>query len=325
MTRVLLTEGADAGLAWHYGDPLGEQRALAAGVGLVDLSNRQVVALRGPAGLDLLERLGSARLGGLPVGGAAATYLLDAHGRLAHRLALVRADQTTILGWTEPGQAQRLVDHLNRVRFRLDVTAESLPDLAVVWQGAAPADATVHRTGRADCLGGYELFVPRASLPGVLAAGRPAGFWAYSARRIAAGSPRFGVDTDDWTIPNELGVPSDDVAVDKGCYPGQETVAKVYNLGRPPRRLVRLLLDGSEERSVNPGAAIELGDQAIGRIGSMAYHYELGPIALGLIDQDIADDATVGVDGLAATIDPVVARQERRAPAVTVRQRRRLL
>jgi len=325
MTAVMSPEGPDAGLTWHYGDPLGEQRALADGAGVVDLSNREVVALRGPDGLDLLNRMGSARLAELAIGQTAATYLLDAHGRLAHYLALVRLDPTTVLGWTEPGRGAGLVDYLNQRRFRLAVTAELVPALTVVWQGTPPADQP-YRAGLADCLGGYESFVPRADLAATLAGARPAGSWAYTARRIAAGRPRFGIDTDERTIPNELGVPSDEVALDKGCYPGQEAVAKVYNLGRPPRRLVRLQLDGSEERWLDPGQPIRAGDQVVGRAGSMAYHYELGPIALGLVDQSVEDAATVTVDGLAGVIEPVVPRHtERLLPPVTLRQRRRLL
>lgn len=322
MARVRLTDGPDAGLAWHYGDPLGEQRCLADGSAVVDLSNRQVIALRGADGLDLLNRLGSAKLAGLPVGAAASTYLLTARGRLAHYLGLVRVDLVTVLGWTEPGDGAGLVDRLNRMRFRLDASAELLPDMAVVWQGTAipTVPQTVPRAipqtapqrgGVADCLGGREVFLPRPALAQVLAAGRPAGLWAYAARRIAAGHPRFGVDTDERTIPNELGVPSDEVSLDKGCYPGQEAVSKIYHRGRPRRRLVRLLLDGSEERWPNPGAAIQLGGDTIGRAGSIAYHHQLGPIGLGLIDQDSDDAVTVSVDGVAATVEPIVPRTSR--------------
>ena len=85
--------------------------------------------------------------------------------------------------------------------------------------------------------------------------------WAYEALRIAAGVPRIGLDTDHRTIPNEIGLLGVAVHLDKGCYRGQETVARVHTLGRPPRRLVRLHLDGSVDalpaprRSWSPMAA----------------------------------------------------------------------
>ena len=72
-----------------------------------------------------------------------------------------------------------------------------------------------------------------------------AGTWAYEALRIAAGRPRLGLDTDHRTIPHELGWIETAVHLSKGCYRGQETVARVHNLGHPPRRLVRLHLDGA--------------------------------------------------------------------------------
>ena len=130
--------------------------------------------------------------------------------------------------------------------------------------------------------------------------------WAYEALRIAAGVPRIGLDTDHRTIPNEIGLLGVAVHLDKGCYRGQETVARVHTLGRPPRRLVRLHLDGSVDALPAPGAALESDGRAVGFVGGSARHFELGPIALGMIKRNVPVDAPLIVDGIAASQDPLV-------------------
>ena len=131
-----------------------------------------------------------------------------------------------------------------------DVTAE----LAVTWRPSARDEATPYA--------GYE-FVParpaRRRTPRPPA--RRAGLWAFEALRIARGEPRLGLDTDHRTIPNEAGWIGSAVHLDKGCYRGQETVARVHTLGRPPRRLTLLHLDGSENRLPAVGARAAPGRQ----------------------------------------------------------------
>jgi folate-binding protein YgfZ len=175
----------------------------------------------------------------------------------------------------------------------------------VVWTcGAISGDHLVRRGS--DSLGGQEVFVPRDALADVLADYRPAGTWAFEARRIAAGVPRVGLDTDHRTIPNEIGLLDVAVHLDKGCYRGQETVARVHNLGRPPRRLVRLHLDGSVDALPEPGAPLELDGKAVGMVGSSARHYELGPIALGMVKRNTPVDAELLADGIAAGQEALV-------------------
>ncbi len=100
--------------------------------------------------------------------------------------------------------------------------------------------------------------------------------------------PRLGLDTDHRTIPHELGWIETAVHLTKGCYRGQETVARVHNLGHPPRRLVRLLLDGSEDRLPGHGDPVTADGTEVGFTGSAARHYELGPVALAVIKPDRA-------------------------------------
>ena len=132
----------------------------------------------------------------------------------------------------------------------------------------------------------------------------PAGLDAYEALRVEARRPRFGVDTDHRTIPNELPWLATAVHLDKGCYRGQETVARVHNLGRPPRRFVLLHLDGVSEVLAEPGTPVLAGAREVGRVGTVVRHYELGVIALALVKRSVSGDAALTVAGSTASIDP---------------------
>ena len=132
------------------------------------------------------------------------------------------------------------------------------------------------------------------------------GLWAWEALRIEAGLPRVGLDTDDKTIPNEAGLLGVAVHLDKGCYRGQETVARVHTLGRPPRRLVRLLLDGSVDHLPPHGADVTLDGKRVGFVGTAARHHELGPIALAMIKRNVPVDAELLADGVAAAQEVLV-------------------
>ena len=138
------------------------------------------------------------------------------------------------------------------------------------------------------------------------AAGPACGLWAFEALRIARGEPRLGLDTDHRTIPNEVGWIGPAVHLDKGCYRGQETVARVHTLGRPPRRLVLLHLDGSENRLPAVGRRAAHGGKVVGFVGTSARHHELGPIALAMVKRNVPVDATLAVDGMPAAQEVIV-------------------
>ena len=160
-----------------------------------------------------------------------------------------------------------------------------------------------------------DLVVPRPDVAAWLdrletAGVRRAGVWAYEAHRVAERRPRLGVDTDERTIPHEvdwIGPPGlSAVHLDKGCYRGQETVARVHNLGRPPRMLVLLHLDGSTERPA-PGDPLLAEGRRVGRLGTVVDHADLGPIALALVRRGLSADTvltTGGVHTVSAAIDP---------------------
>jgi folate-binding protein YgfZ len=302
---VMAQVGPDVGVPWHYGDPMREQRLLEAGEGVVDLSHRGVITVTGPDRLSCLHSLTTQYLEGLEPGRGVTTLVLSPHGHIEHVLYGVD-DGETFWAHTEPGAAAALASWLDSMRFlmRVDVSDRS-GDYAVVWSAAHLAGDHLVRVGP-DSLGGSELLVARDGLEEVLSRAPRAGTWALEARRIAAGIARIGLDTDHRTIPNEIALLGVAVHLDKGCYRGQETVARVHNLGRPPRRLVRLHLDGSVDALPTPGAELELDGRAVGFVGGSARHFELGPIALGLIKRGTPVDARLIVAGIAAAQEPLV-------------------
>ncbi len=287
-----LTEGVDAGAVWHYGDPFREQKALVAGRAGVDLSHRPVFTVAGSDRLRWLNDITSQDFVNLAPGEPTVAYILDAQGRLTHVFGAVD-DGQTLWCHTEPGRLEPLLAWLRRMVFAARVEIAELDDHALVLPP-----------------GGAPVIVPVAGVEATIGEVR-AGLWAMEAVRIASGVPRVFLDTDDRTIPNELANPESNllgpaVHLSKGCYPGQETVARVYNLGRPPRRLTQLLLDGSVDRLPALGADVLLDGVAVGRMGTSERHYELGPIGLALLKRGTPVDAEVSVDGIPAAQEVLV-------------------
>jgi tRNA-modifying protein YgfZ len=283
----------DAGVAAHYGDPLREQRRLSAGEGFVDLSYRAVVTVTGPDRLSWLHSLISQHVANLQPGVGTTGLVLSPNGHVEHVMAIVD-DGTTTWIHAEPSTGPALAGFLDSMRFMLRVEVADVTDAyAIIWQPITePHPTLVSRVGAR----GREVFVPRADLRTFAqSAGAPAGVAAYEALRVAAGEPRFGLETDHRTIPHEVGFLTTAVHMDKGCYRGQETVARVYNLGRPPRRMVLLHLDGSRERLPAPGADIVREGRSIGRLGTAVHHFELGPIALAVIKRSTPDGGSVEI------------------------------
>lgn len=300
----------DADIAAHYGDPLREQRRLVEGSGFVDLSNRDVITVAGPDRLRWLHSLLTQHLEALPTGpaGGIDSLLLTPHGHVEHSMAVVDDGERTWLH-TEPDCGPALAGFLDSMRFLLRVeVADVSADYAIVWEPVAQPHPDYLSRLRPDGLGGRDLIVPTAELAGYAArAGAPpAGMWPYEALRIAAHQPRAGLDTDQRTIPNEVGWFGTAVHPDKGCYRGQETIARVHNLGRPPRRLVFLHLDGSVETLPGHGSVVEYEGRQVGTVGSAARHYELGPIALALVKRTVPVDAPLLAGGVAAAQETVV-------------------
>jgi folate-binding protein YgfZ len=309
VTAVPPPEGsADPGVPWHHGEPLREQRALAEGRAVVDLSNRGVVTVTGVDRLTWLTDLTTQVLSGLPPGDSALALILSPHGHVEHELHAVDDGDTTWL-IVQPGTAPALVDYLRSMQFMLRVeAADRTADCAVVWEPVREVDPAVLE--RPAPFVGREVIVPRSALAERLASGEPAGTWALEALRVAAAVPRLGLETDHRTLPHEVGWIGPGVHLAKGCYRGQEAVARVHNLGHPPRRLALLHLDGSDENLPQHGDPVVVDGREVGWVGTAAWHHELGPIATAVVKRSTPVAAPAAVrtaDGeVAATQETVV-------------------
>ncbi|WP_432573514.1 CAF17-like 4Fe-4S cluster assembly/insertion protein YgfZ [Kineococcus sp. SYSU DK005] len=330
---AVAAEGPDAGVAWHYGDPVAEQRALVRGEAFVDLSHRGVVRVSGPDRLSWLNSTTSQALAALPAGTSTESLVLSPTGRVEHDLHLLD-DGTATWITVEPGEREPLVAWLLRMRFTLRVEVEDLTgEWAVlgepsrepgdgagpVWVDPWPGPVPANEGGTADTASyaavptplhpgaerpWREVLVPRAELGARTAGRRAAGTWASEALRVEAWRPRLGLETDERSIPHELDWLRTAVHLHKGCYRGQETVAKVHNLGRPPRRLVLLHLDGSSHDLPAHGDDVVLAEgpgRSVGRVTTAARHHELGPVALAVVKRSVPVDAPLfAVAGSAA-------------------------
>jgi folate-binding protein YgfZ len=288
----------DTGVAAHYGDPMREQRD----PGPIDLSHRGVVRVSGPERLSWLHSLTSQHVEHLGPGSSTEALVLSPHGHVEHALYAVD-DGTAFWAHVEPGAAAALVAFLDSMRFMLQVEVTDVTDdFAVVWEPDTERHGSYlsRLTDR-----GREVFVARTELAAYFA-DSPSGVWAHEALRIAAHQPRLGVDTDHKTIPHEVGWIGSAVHLDKGCYRGQETVARVHTLGRPPRRLVMLHLDGSAEHLPAHCDPVQQDGLDVGFVGSAARHYELGPIALALVKRTVPVDAPLAAGGVAAAQEVIV-------------------
>jgi tRNA-modifying protein YgfZ len=323
--------GPDAGAVWHYGDPLGEQRAAADGAVVVDRSHRAVIALTGGDRNTWLHSISTQHVSDLSNGVVTQNLSLDGQGRVEDHWVQTELDGVTYLD-TEPSRAEPLTAYLRKMVFWSDVVVEPA-DLAVLsLLGPRLVDPPVLEALGVDSLpadgtavalpdGGFlrrmpglgielDLVVPSNQVATwrdrLVAAGvRNAGVWAYEAHRVTSLRPRLGVDTDERTIPHEVGWIATAVHLDKGCYRGQETVARVHNLGKPPRMLVLLHLDGSADRPAT-GDPVLAGGRTVGRLGTVVDHVDEGPIALALLKRGLPADTeltTGGESQVAAVID----------------------
>jgi folate-binding protein YgfZ len=315
---VAAPDGPDAGVPAHHGDPLAEQRAMDRSVAVVDRSNREVLAVPGADRLSWLHLLLTQHVSELPEGAGTEALVLDANGRVQHHAVLAHLDGTVWLD-VEPGTGAALLEYLRSMTFwsKVEPRAASaelaqlslvgpdidavlaklgvaLPDrpFAVVALPGGGFARRMPRPGRRAA----DLLVPRGALVEWWARTRAAGagaagMLAYEALRVAALAPRLGRDTDERTIPHEVGWIGGAVHLAKGCYRGQETVARVANLGRPPRRLVLLHTAFGDDDPLPVGDPVLLDGRRVGRVGTAVLHHELGGVALALVKRSVPVDA----------------------------------
>jgi folate-binding protein YgfZ len=299
MSAVLVEDGPDKGAVWHFGEPVKEQRALEAGTAWADLSHLNIVAVTGEDRLKWLHDLTTQFVSDLQPGVWMPSMILDAQGHVEFQFNLVDDGSRTYLV-LDPGYVEKLVEYLTKMKFMLRVDVRD-----------ASSDFVVLRApGVADSIGGPFALVPRAEVEDMKktfgGVATQVGTWALDAERVAKGRPRIGFETDHKSIPNELGVLNTAVHMKKGCYRGQETVAKIYNLGNPPRRLVLLHLDGSDVGFPAAGTKVENDGVVVGFVGTVARHHELGTIALAIVKRNTPADATLTIDRIPANQEVIV-------------------
>lgn len=333
-------DSPDTGVAWHFGDPFAEQRAAARGAVVLDRSHRGVFTVTGGDRLSWLNLLTSQSLTDLDEDTGTEGLVLDASGHVEHHAVLGHHDETVWLD-TEPGRAEPLREYLESMKFWYDVETATADYAVLSVLGPAAAelldfplpDAPYGVRGldgggfvRAMPWPGehaYDLVVPRTELQAwwrrITEAGvRPTGSWTFEALRTESLRARLGIDTDERTIPQEARWVPSAVHLNKGCYRGQETVSKVHNIGKPPRRLLLLHLDGSPEVLPVTGDAVRHGERTVGRVGTVVQHCELGPVALALLKRSAPVDGELMAGdedrAVQAAVDPDSVPFEQEAP-----------
>jgi folate-binding protein YgfZ len=307
-TAVLVADRLrDEGCAWHWSDPLGEQRLIAQGLGSLAFAHRTIISITGPERLSYLHSLTTQHLTSLAAGASALTLNLTMQGFVLHEMHVID-DGATAWVIAEADARTELFTYLTRMRFRLELeVVDHSDDMAVVWQPIAEKhdEFLTWVSPYGSRWPARELIVPRDQVVDVVG-GQPVGIWAYNAMRIAAGIPRQGYETDHHTLAHELGWIDSAVHLNKGCYRGQETVSKVARMGQPPRRLTLLHFDGTEETLPVPGTDVSFEGKNIGFLGTAAWHYELGPIGLAVIKRNVAEESVLDVLTMKASQEIVV-------------------
>jgi tRNA-modifying protein YgfZ len=298
----------------HFDNPLVEQRELLESKRVCLVDDKSVIRVSGQDRLTWLHAMLSQNLANLKPGQSADALLLDANGRVEENIQIIDdGENSWLIVLAE--HAEKLLKWFDQMIFRSKVEVSRVDDLAIVasfgqplagsaisneqqlvWQdpwmsdpvGSVRYAATDGRNKR----GAWNFFlslVSKASLDDVLADKPQAGTLALEALRVAAHRPSQPNEIDDKTLPHELDWLSSAVHLSKGCYRGQEAVAKVHNLGHPPRRLTLLHLDGSGHSLAMAGDKVFVSgtDGEVGRITSIGQHFELGPIALALIGRNV--------------------------------------
>lgn len=320
----------------QFGNPNIEQRNLAEGKAAVDLGARGIITVSGEDRLTWLHSLLSQNLKNLEPGTSAEALLLDPQGHIEQVIHFIDDGETAWLVVEAAGR-ESLLAWLNKMVFRMKVSvADRSEDFAVVgqigsgilqafksngvslvWHDPWPGVVTGgvrYSMARPAKWAWTESLVEKSKLAAALSEYEKAGTLAYDALRISAHRPRQMSEVDIKSLPHELDWMSTAVHMSKGCYRGQESVAKVHNLGHPPRRLTFLHLDGSGHFLPDAGDEIFVvgEDRARGKVTIAATHYESGPVALALLSRSVPEDAALVVRGSHGDID---ASQEVIVPA----------
>jgi folate-binding protein YgfZ len=257
--------------------------------------DRDVVRVSGPEAVSYLQGQCSQDIAALAVGDSAWSLVLQPQGKVDAWVRVTRAGGDEVLLDVDGGFGEALLARLARFKLRAKADLELLAWACVAVRGpAAPPSNGVPFEWNG--FRGFDVLGPDPAKPDGVAIVGPA---AYEVRRIEAGVPRMGAELTDKTIPAEAGVVEASVSFTKGCYTGQELVARIDSRGgNVPRRLRGLILDGAPD----VGSAVELAGRQVGTLTSVARHPAGHAVALAYIGRDVAPPADVVCDGVAASV-----------------------
>jgi hypothetical protein len=304
----------DQTTAADFGDARAEYQALTGHVGLVDCTARTQLELSGADRAKFLHNLSTQEIRKLPVGSGGEAFLLDARGHVLGHVLVFCGPESLVVD-TVPGQGARLREHLERYCIREDVAIEdrggawaellvageqSAAWLAALLKAALPVEplahaqlklgdipASVRRVGFT-AAGGFLLSCPAAEISRLWAAlsaagARPCGCDALEAARLEAGTPWYGPDISEKNLPQEVARDQQAISFVKGCYIGQETVARIDALGHVNRLLAGVRFPSAAD-APEPGAELSAAGQSVGQITSAAFSPKLGcPLGLAYL------------------------------------------
>ena len=271
---------------------------LLAGKGWVNLSHKSIISISGEDRLSWLQAITTQDFENVTQDVWSGALILDAQGHISHQFIFME-DGENVWIVTDKFKEAEIIAYLEKMKFMLRVEIKKRSgEFALVRAPGQPDE--VGGPFKLISLGEFETFKND-----FLRDYKELGIWALEAERVAAGRARILFETDHKAIPNELAMLGHEVHMKKGCYPGQETVAKINNLGQPPRRLTLLHLDGSAIEMPGHGEKVFDGEKEVGFIGTSVSHYELGPIALAVIKRSVPIENTLVAGGGSATQEVV--------------------
>ncbi len=304
----------------------GQYRALREEAGMLERGERRLLACRGPDAASYLHDQVTNDVESVEPGRGCYAALLDRKAHMQADLRVLRiADDELLVDCEETGR-EALGVHLGMYRVGRDVEFENLAESHTVVSVIGPASATAAGVGpltpehahREIAIGGataravatdvgIDLICARADLEAIEAALADTGVESVDSAaaeivRVESGRPRFGLDMTTATIPQEAGINERAVNFEKGCYIGQETVARLHYRGKPNRHLRGLRLSGP----VEPGAVVRLGNRELGTVGTAVLSPAHGPIALAILRKEAEPGSTVEIDANGATVEAAV-------------------
>lgn len=335
-------EGEVFSVPLHYGNPATEERALKEGKAVTDFSDREIVQVSGPDRLSWLESLSTQRLVDMTAGDSSELLILSPQGHIENHAGICEDGESVWL-MCDTGYGQAMVDFLNSMRFMLRVEVQARPDMAALaLYGNFPPEAIQSAVGESTpaliwndpwahtAEGGAHYGVDDGEHPGcagepmrvllcqrdkladtaracVTAGYRLAGSLAAEAMRVRRWQPRMSFEgAAPSALPHEFDWLRTAVHLHKGCYRGQETVAKIVNLGRPPRRLAYLYLEGEFGDLPPAGSDVVWNRRACGQLTSAVRSTDEGAVALAVLRRAVPLDAILDVGEYRASQKEIV-------------------